>query len=155
LVTVGRVRRLALSLPDTEEHRQRGRASFAVRGRTFVALTTRAERAVLKLSHDEQDVLTRSHPGVFAAARRRERGFTLVELRLVDAWVFEELLVAAWRRVVPRRSAARWDAERRLPGGGHGDPLGSRRRRGRGARSVSGRGRARRDAGTAARARSG
>lgn len=126
MVTPGRVRRLALSLPDAEEHRQRGRSSFQVRGRTFATLPTR-ESAVLELSHDEQDVLTRAHPGVFAAARPRRRGLTLVELRRVDAWLFEELLVAAWRRVAPRRSAARWDAERTaaaLPVNGRGRTFG-------------------------------
>jgi hypothetical protein len=112
VVTPDRVRRLALSLPDAEAHRQRGHASFRVRGRTFATLATRERRALLQLSNDERDVLTRAQPRVFAAARRRERGLTVVELGLVDAWLFEELLVAAWRRVVPRRAAARWDAER-------------------------------------------
>ncbi len=114
MITPSRLRRLALALPETLEHRQGGSTSFRVRGRTFASLARRDGRAVLELSREQQDALTRAHPSVFAAGRRRRRqhGPTLVELRFVDGWLLEELLVAAWRRVAPRRSAGRWDAER-------------------------------------------
>lgn len=115
MITPGRLRRLALALPETLEHRQGGSTSFRVRGRTFASLARGNGRALLELSRDQQDVLTRAHPSVFAVGRRRRQpGSTLVELRRVDGWLLEELLVAAWRRVVPRRSAARWDRERSI-----------------------------------------
>jgi hypothetical protein len=112
MLTAAAARRLALSLPEADERFHWGRPSFRVNGRIFATLWTKEQRAIVKLSLDEQDVLTQVLPRVFAVTAWRRQGWTCVELRLVDAWLFEELLVAAWRRLAPRRTAARWDAAR-------------------------------------------
>lgn len=112
MVTPERVRRVALALPGVLERRRGGLCAFEVGPRVFVTLAPRQRRALLQLSRREREVLTRAHPRAFAAAPKRRRGLTVVELGLVDPWLFEELLVASWRRVVPRRLAARWDEER-------------------------------------------
>lgn len=114
MLTAREVRRLALSLPDTEEHRDGGRPSFRVGGTTFAWLVPRRGCAGLKLSPDEQNVLRRVQPDVFRVHRvRGSDRWTWVELSRVHPWVFEELLVEAWRRHASRRAIGRWNAGRR------------------------------------------
>ncbi len=110
------MRRLALALPEAEEHSHWGKPSFRVRGRIFATLQPQSKRAVLKLSLDEQDVLGQAQPRVFKLTGWGHQGWTSVELQRVDPWLFEELLVGAWRRLAPRRAIARWDADRRVSG---------------------------------------
>ena len=113
-MTAREVRRLALSLPETEEHEDGGRPSFRVGGTTFAWLVPRSGRAGLKLSPHEQDVLRRLQPDVFRGhcVRGGDR-WTWVELSRVDPWVFEELLVEAWRRHASRQAIGRWNSRRR------------------------------------------
>ena len=112
MVTARELRRLALSLPETEERPHRGRPSFRVRGRMFATVQPRSKRAVLKLSPDEQAVLGQVQPNVFRHTLWGDQGWTSIELQGVDPWLFEELLVGAWRRLASRRAVARWKADR-------------------------------------------
>ena len=111
VLTAREVRRLALSLPETEEHPHRDGPSFLVRGAILATLLRRRNHAVLKLTPDEKDVLGQAQPRVFSDASRAHRGWTCVELERVDPWLFEELLVGAWRRLASRRAIARWNAD--------------------------------------------
>jgi hypothetical protein len=112
MLSVRDVRRLALSLPLAEEHPHARHPSFLVRGEVFVTLWPASRRAVLKLSGDEQEFLRQAQPRVFKVTAAGNQGWTRIELQRVDPWLFEELLIAAWRRLVPRRVAAKWDADR-------------------------------------------
>lgn len=105
------VRRLALALPGTEEGVDRGRSSFRVRGITFATLPPGGQRAILRLARDERDALRQIQPATFGTLRNGQ-GWLCVELHRVDPWMFEELLVGAWRRVASRRAIARWNADR-------------------------------------------
>jgi hypothetical protein len=116
LLTAREVRRLALALPEAEEHRHFGKASFRVRGRIFATLEPEGTLVLLKLAPDEQNVLGRAQPAVFRHALGAQEGWTGIELRCVDPWLFEELLIGAWRRLAPRRAIARWEANRRVSG---------------------------------------
>ncbi|WP_438040993.1 MmcQ/YjbR family DNA-binding protein [Sorangium sp. So ce128] len=104
--------RLALSLPEAEEQDHFGKPSFRVRGKIFATHWVAEERAVLKLSLEEQDSLVQAQPDVFSVTPWGHQGWTRVELRRVDRTLLEELLVGAWRRVAPKRVVAQWDAGR-------------------------------------------
>lgn len=113
MLTAREVRRLALALPEAEEHPRWGRPSFLVWGRIFATLQPQRKRAVLKLALDEQKLLGHAQPQIFKLAPWGGRGWTSVELARVDPWLFEELLVGAWRRLAPKHAIARWEAKRR------------------------------------------
>ena len=115
-LTAREVRRLALALPGAEEQGQAGNPSFHVRGRVFAKLHPQEKVAVLKLSKYEQKVLGHVQPEIFKRTAWAHEGWTSIELQRVDPWLFEELLVGAWRRLAPRRVIARWEASRRLSG---------------------------------------
>ncbi|WP_433932321.1 MmcQ/YjbR family DNA-binding protein [Sorangium cellulosum] len=104
--------RLALSLPEAEEQDHFGKPSFRVRGKIFATHWVQEERAVLKLSLDEQDSLVQAQPDVFSVTPWGHQGWTRVELRRVDRTLLEELLAGAWRRVAPKRVVAQWEAGR-------------------------------------------
>lgn len=106
------MRRLALSLPGVEENGRGERPSYGVASRRFATCARKRRSLVLKLSPREQQVLTRVRPAEFAPASPRSQGWTRIDLRRVDTWLLEELVVAAWRRVAPKRQAAAWDAAR-------------------------------------------
>ena len=78
----------------------------------FATLQPGRKRAVLKLSPDEKAVLGQVQPKVFRHTVWGDQGWTSIELQRVDPWVFEELLVGAWRRLASRRAIARWNADR-------------------------------------------
>ncbi|HET7291786.1 MAG TPA: MmcQ/YjbR family DNA-binding protein [Vicinamibacteria bacterium] len=114
MLTLRELRRLALSLPETEERVEGSRPSFQVRGTPIVLLVPRRLRAGLKLTPEEQEALRRAQPAVFKPDRPgRDEGWTWVELRWVDPWIFEELLIGAWRRHASRTAITRWSAEHR------------------------------------------
>ncbi len=104
------VRALALSLPEAQEVDHFGKPSFRVRGKIFATLWVKEERAVLKLSLEEQDSLSQAQPTIFAVTPWGHQGWTSVELARVDAALFKELLLGAWRRVAPKRVVALHDA---------------------------------------------
>lgn len=104
------VRALSLSLPEAEEQDHFGKPSFRVRGKIFATLWVQEERAVLKLSLEEQDSLAQGQPEVFAVTPWGHQGWTSVELSRVDAALFGELLRGAWRRVAPKRVVALHEA---------------------------------------------
>ena len=114
VLTAREVRRLALALPEAEEHSEDGEPSFRVRGRVFATLHPEERLVVLKLSKHEQKVLGQVQPDVFKLTAWGHEGWTSIELRRVDPWLFEELLTGAWRRLASRRAIALWEAARRL-----------------------------------------
>lgn len=106
MISQSDVRARALALPEAEEQDHFGKPSFRVRGKIFATLWVKEGRAVLKLSLEEQDSLSQAQPEVFAVTPWGHQGWTSVELARVDATLFAELLVGAWRRVAPKRVAA-------------------------------------------------
>ncbi len=112
MLTLQAVRLLALALPEVTERSALGTRSFEVRGRVFARLHSAERRAALRLCPEARAVLARAQPRVFKRASGARRGWTSVELRRVDAWLFEELLLGAWRDLAPKAAIARWIATR-------------------------------------------
>jgi hypothetical protein len=109
MITTATVRKLALGLPGAEEHPHWGNPSFRVRGRIFATMDVDQRRATLKMSAEERDTIAAAEPEVFEVLSWGNQGWTRVDLRGVDRVLFEELLVAAWRRLAPKRVAAAFD----------------------------------------------
>jgi hypothetical protein len=112
LVTTRSVREIALGLPGVEESRVGRQVRYGVAARRFATRPRGRRLLLLRLSSREQQVLTQVRPAEFSRAPHRARGWTRIDLRRVDPWLLEELLVAAWRRVATLRRVAAWDAAR-------------------------------------------
>jgi hypothetical protein len=102
-------RKLALGLPETTESSHLGRPDFRVRNKIFATLGPRDPRlAVVKLTPDEQDVLSSAEPTIFTAISGGwgRRGWTHVNLEAADEAAALSALTMAWRNTAPKRLAS-------------------------------------------------
>ena len=95
-------REAALALPEAEEKSHFGKADFRVRNRIFASLPD-AAAAVLKLTREQQDMLTGAEPSLFAAIRGGwgARGWTRLSLEHCDEATLQSALWMAWRNAAP------------------------------------------------------
>jgi len=107
MVTVDAVRTLALSLPRTHEGLVRDRVRFRVGRIVYVAFSRDETLMGFAFPKEERDALIASAPEKFLLPKLSDRRFNWVVVRLatIDAVEMRELVVDAWRMVVPRRVA--------------------------------------------------
>jgi hypothetical protein len=97
------VRRIALSLPETEEKETWGDATFRVRDKIFVAMGSDGETAGVKTDRTNQALLVRSMPNVFSVTHYVGRfGWVTARLDAVDDETMRELIIDSWRRTAPK-----------------------------------------------------
>jgi hypothetical protein len=112
MVTLADVRRLALTLPRTTEGLVGGRVKFRV-GR-IVYLAFSRDEAVMGFAFpkDQRDWLIGGSPDKFMQPDRSDLRYhwVLVRLAAIDEREMRELVLDAWRMVVPKSVAASVDA---------------------------------------------
>jgi hypothetical protein len=101
-------RRLALSLPDAEEHEHMGHPDFRVRGRIFATLGyPDTSYAMVSLNPEQQHDFVRASPQTFVPVKGGwgRKGATQVVLEHADEAAVERALRTAWenRTAKPRR----------------------------------------------------
>jgi len=105
-MTAAEFRRLALSLPSTEEHAHMGHPDFRVGGKIFATLGYPDARfGTVMVSAQDQDLLVRDHPKAFVPAPGAwgRAGSTSVVLRVAPRKAVTVALEAAWRRRAPKK----------------------------------------------------
>ena len=111
MVTIEDVRSLAMGLPRTTEALVRDRVKFRV-GR-IVYLSFSRDEAVMGFAFpkEEREALVASEPDKFLMPSRSDLRYhwVLVRLAAIDATEMRELVLDAWRMVVPKRVAAAYD----------------------------------------------
>jgi hypothetical protein len=98
-------RRLALSLPETEEKEHMGHPDFRVRGKIFATLRSPAAGwGMVKLTPFEQEVLVRAEPEMFVPVQGGwgSGGATNVRLSAATKPKVLDALKAAWRNTAPK-----------------------------------------------------
>jgi hypothetical protein len=108
MVTVEDVRRVARALPRTEEHLIRDRVKFRV-GRIVYAALSRDETVLgFAFPKEERAALVAAEPEKFALPSAGDLRYHWVHARLaaIDEPELRELVVEAWRMVVPRKVSA-------------------------------------------------
>ena len=113
------MRRMTLQMPEAEEKSHFGTPDFRVRNRIFASLPD-AERAVVKLTRERQEMLAGAEPAIFAAVtggwggRADEDG-----LAAADEMTLKSALTTAWRNVAPatlRRACSRGNGRDEMTG---------------------------------------
>jgi hypothetical protein len=123
MVTVDQVRQLALTLPRTHEALVRDRVKFRVGKIVYLAFSADEQMLGFAFPKEERAALVAAEPRKFLMPAPSDERFNWVIVRLAAIGEAEmrELVVEAWRMVVPKRVAAEFDAGR---SGGPGTPRG-------------------------------
>lgn len=117
MVTADDVRRLAVTLPRTEEAWVRNQLKFRVRGIVYVALAEDGTEMGFGFPKEERLALVGSDPAKFHMPRKSDERFNWVHVSLdrLDHNEMRELVIDAWCMVVPKRVAAEYLARHGLP----------------------------------------
>ena len=109
-MTPAAFRKLALSLPETEERQHMSHPDFRVAGKIFATLGYPDKtRGMVKLSPEDQHNFCKDHPQAFTPVKGTwgRRGATSVLLQAADQDVMEKAIEAAWRFNRPKRLRAK------------------------------------------------
>lgn len=113
MVTVAQVRRFAMTLPRTSEAMVGGRVKFRV-GRIVYLAFSRDETVMgFAFPKEEREWLIGGSPDKFMHPIKSDLRYhwVLARLAALDENEMRELVVDAWRMVVPKRVAADYDAD--------------------------------------------
>lgn len=108
MVTLDQVRRFAMTLPRTTEGLVAGRVKFRV-GRIVYLAFSRDEKVMgFGFPKEERDWLVGGDPVKFMQPQKSDLRYhwVLVNLDQIDEAEMHELVLDAWRMVVPKRIAA-------------------------------------------------
>jgi hypothetical protein len=97
-------RKLALSFPATAEHTHMNHPDFRVAGKIFATLGyPNGERAMVKVTPVEQEMLVRAEPSVFTPVKGAWglKGCTSVNLEAAEKTTLHRAIAAAWQLAAP------------------------------------------------------
>lgn len=111
MVTIEEVRALAMTLPRTTEGLVRDRVKFRVGRIVYIAFSRDETVMGFAFPKEEREALVQSEPDKFMMPDRSDLRYHWVQVRLdaVDDTEMRELVLDAWRMVVPKRVAAAYD----------------------------------------------
>lgn len=111
VVTIDDVRDVALALPRTTEGEVRGEVRFRVGRLVYVGFGRDETLMGFAFPKEERDALVAGDPDRFLLPRKSEMRYHWAAVRLptLDRDELTELVVDAWRMVVPKGVAAAWD----------------------------------------------
>jgi hypothetical protein len=107
-------RKLALSFPETQERAHMNHPDFRVGGKIFATLGyPNADRAMVKLTPVEQEMLVRAEPKVFSpeAGAWGRQGSTRVSLNAAKITSIRSALAAAWQLAAPESVSKQFRTE--------------------------------------------
>ena len=107
MVTVEDVRRLALTLPRTTEALVHDRVKFRIGRIVYLAFSRDETMMGFAFPKEEREALVASEPHKFSMPPQSDMRYNWVVVRLdqIDADEAHEIVVDAWRMVVPKKVA--------------------------------------------------
>src|SRR6266436_773223 len=114
MVTVADVRRFAMTLPRTTEALVGGRVKFRVGRIVYVAFSRDETVMGFGFPREERAALVEAEPTKFHLPDAANMRYQWVQVWLseIDEPELRELVVDAWRMVVPKKVAAEYDLTR-------------------------------------------
>jgi hypothetical protein len=105
-MTPAAFRKIALSLPETEERQHMNHPDFRVAGKIFATLGyPDKSRGMVKLSPEDQHNFSKDFPEAFVPVKGvwGRRGATSVLLKHVEESALRRAIQASWRNAAPKR----------------------------------------------------
>jgi len=108
VATIDGVRALALSLPRSYEALVRDRVKFRVGRMVYLSFSRDESLMGFALPKEEREALVASETDKFLMPKQSDMRYHWVEVRLdaIDDAEMREIVIDAWRMVVPKRVAA-------------------------------------------------
>jgi hypothetical protein len=108
MATIEGVRKLALTLPRTYEALVRDRVKFRVGRIVYLAFSRDETLMGFAFPKEEREALVGSEPDKFMMPGRSDMRYNwaVVRLSAIDDIEMREIVIEAWRMVVPKRVAA-------------------------------------------------
>ena len=108
MVTVHDVRRIANSLPRTDEAMVRDRVKFRIGRIVYLSLSRDETVMGFAFPKEERAGLVAAEPDKFLMPERADERYNWVQVRLtaIDEPELAELVIDAWQMCVPKRVAA-------------------------------------------------
>lgn len=105
MITVAAFRKLALSLPDASEAPHFELTSFRAGGKIFATLSEDLARAMVKLTPDQQEMMTQAEPGTFERIPNAwgDKGATWMHLKTADKATVLSALNSAHANVTAKK----------------------------------------------------
>jgi hypothetical protein len=112
-VTVEDVRRLARTLPRSEEALVRDRVKFRVGRIVYLAFSRDESTMGFGFPKEEREALVASEPDKFLMPERSDLRYhwAVVRMAAIDEEEMREIVLEAWRMCVPKRVAAEYLGE--------------------------------------------
>jgi hypothetical protein len=107
-------RKLALSFPETKERAHMNHPDFRVAGKIFATLGfPNTDRAMVKVTPVEQEMLVRAEPAVFAPETGAwgRQGCTRVSLHAAKKTTMRRALAASWQLAAPANLSEQFPTE--------------------------------------------
>ncbi len=107
-MTPAQARALAMTFPEAVEEPHFHKASFRVAKKIFATMDETEKHMVVKLTHEQQAMLTDAKPDVFQIVPGAwgRQGSTFVRLPKADKGTLMHALVLSYRNVAPKKLAA-------------------------------------------------
>jgi hypothetical protein len=111
VVTADDVRRIAGPLPRSEERLVNDRVKFRVGRLVYLAISPDERSMGFAFPKEERAALVASEPEKFHMPARSDERYNWVRvwLEAIDEQELRELVIDAWRMVVPKKVAAAYD----------------------------------------------
>ena len=113
MVTIADVRRFAMTLPRTTEAWVHGRVKFRVGQIVYVSFSRDETVMGFGFPKDQRDWLIGGSPDKFMLPDQSDLRYhwVLVRMAAIDETEMKELVLDAWRMVVPKRVAAAYPGQ--------------------------------------------
>lgn len=111
MVTIDDVRAVASTLPRSYEALVRDRVKFRVGRIVYLAFSRDESEMGFAFPKEEREALVASEPEKFMMPSRADMRYHWVDVRMaaIDEAELRELVLDAWRMVVPKRVAAEYE----------------------------------------------
>ena len=111
MVTIDDVRAVATTLPRSYEVVVRDRVKFRVGRIVYLAFSRDESEMGFAFPKEEREALVASEPEKFMMPSQADMRYHWVDVRMaaIDRTEMRELVIDAWRMVVPKRVAAEYD----------------------------------------------